>query len=458
MQFRINNQSISDIELFSKYENVPSLFNFYNRTQTPGGEEQLYKIISTPISEKQILENRKAEILFIFNLNNTLKLNKKKFEFVEFYLRNKHLPLKNNLIDATWDKLVNHLKSSNDLYVIREGVYHLCGILKNFKVFLENIQDKNQPDSLNKSFTFALNYLNEKTISFFIENLPNEPLKLKQRQINQLDNFFRVKKKNELKSVLFTIYELDVLQSNCELLREKNFSLPEYSDDDSYVFEATDCFHPLLSAPIPNSFRLDRTSSTVLLTGPNMSGKSTFLKTVGILTYFAHLGLPVPAMKLVIPVLGGLFTTINLSDSLSQGFSHFYSEVNRIREMSLEIQENSKLVVVLDELFRGTNVKDAQDGTLLVVSLLSKIQGTFFFISTHILEVAEKLTGTKNIDFKCFESILNIDKPVYDFKLKNGVSAERVGMQIIKGEGIEEILTDIILKQNMSKKVITKNE
>jgi DNA mismatch repair ATPase MutS len=301
---------------------------------------------------------------------------------------------------------------------------------------------------LNETFNLASDYLANKTVDNSIEKLPDESRKLKQRQINQLDSFFRAKKNNHLRSVLDTIYEIDVLQSHRELLEEENFCLPEYSEDDTHNFEAVDCFHPFLSSPIPNSFKLERTLTTVFLTGPNMSGKSTFLKTVGILTYFAHLGLPVPAHKLVIPVLNGLFTTINVSDSLTQGFSHFYSEVNRLKEMSMKIQENSNLVVILDELFRGTNVKDAYEGTLLIVNLLSKIQGAFFFISTHILEVAEKLADSDKIDFVCFESILNIDKPIYDYKLKNGVSTERVGMQIIKSERIEEILTEIIMKQD----------
>ena len=231
-------------------------------------------------------------------------------------------------------------------------------------------------------------------------------------------------------------------------MKKEQFCLPEYSDKESFIFEVENCIHPLLSNPIPNSFRLDDSLSLFFITGPNMSGKSTFLKTVGILTYFAHLGIPVPATSLKIPIFNGLFTTINLSDSISQGFSHFFSEVNRIKEMSLKVQEKKNLVVIFDELFRGTNVKDAYDGTLMIVNSLSKIKGVFFFISTHILEVAEQLSNSNNIDFKCFESILNIDKPIYDYKLKEGVTEERVGMQIIKNEKIEEILKEIIKKQS----------
>ncbi|MCK9451161.1 MAG: hypothetical protein M0Q90_05675 [Bacteroidales bacterium] len=448
MLFRVNYQTISDIDLFSINEKATSLFSFYNRTKTPGGKELLYKIIKTPISDLEFLENRKAEIRYFQGLNCLLILDKRQFDFVEYYLRNRHIPLKNNIIDAAFDKLVNKLKSSNDYYVIREGVYHLCCILKALYEFLDNIKKTNPPQTLKEELKTVEIFLANKAIIRAIEKLPAESGKLKQRQINQLDNLFRAEKNTELISMLNIIYKIDVHQSHCELLQKEHFCLPEYSQTKSPDFEVVDCIHPFLPLPVPNSFKLDHKKSTVILTGPNMSGKSTFLKTVGILTYFAHLGIPVPAKKLIIPVLNGLFTTINLSDSLSQGFSHFYAEVNRIKEMAVDIQENSNLVVILDELFRGTNVKDAYDGTLMIVKLLSQIRGAFFFISTHILEVAEDLSISDNIDFKCFESVLNTDKLRYDYKLKEGVTTGRVGMQIIKNEGIEEILSEIIRKQN----------
>jgi DNA mismatch repair ATPase MutS len=230
-------------------------------------------------------------------------------------------------------------------------------------------------------------------------------------------------------------------------LKNENFSLPGFTSNDETAFETEDCFHPLLPDAVPNSFKFEHPSTLAFLTGPNMSGKSTFLKTLGVLTYFAHLGLPVPAKKLVIPVFNGLFTTINLSDSISQGFSHFYSEVNRLKEMSSSLKNSKKLVVILDELFRGTNVKDAQEGTHMIIDMLSKIKGSLFFISTHILEVAENLEEDPLMKFICFESGLKNGSPVYDYKLKPGISAERVGMQIIEDAGIVKILSEIIKKQ-----------
>ncbi|MFO8066049.1 MAG: hypothetical protein R6U11_00570 [Bacteroidales bacterium] len=448
MSFRIDKQTIKDIELFSENEKTPSLFGFYNRTETIGGQEQLFKVIRTPFSDRSFLENRKVEIKYILGLKHSLKLNRRQFDFAEYYLKNRRIPLKNNIIDATRDSIANKLKASNDYYVISEGILHLSNILNDFKKYLKEINNTNPPPSIKEAFSSSLQFINDELITKSIENMPDDSRKIKSKHINLLDNLFRAKKAKELRSVLDTIYEIDVLQSHCKLIREEQFCLPEYSSTEDPIFRAEECIHPLLQNPIPNSFYLSGAKSLCFVTGPNMSGKSTFLKTVGVLVYFAHLGIPVPAKKLQIPIFNGLFTTINLSDSLIQGFSHFSTEVNRVKSISLEIQKNKNIAIILDELFRGTNVKDAYDGTLMVVKSMSKIRGAFFFVSTHILEVAEYISKSDSIDFRCFESILQKDKPVYDYKLKEGVTNERVGMQIIKNEKIEEILNGIIKSQN----------
>lgn len=101
-------------------------------------------------------------------------------------------------------------------------------------------------------------------------------------------------------------------------------------------------------------------------------------------------------------------------------------------------------------MFRGTNVKDAYDASLIIISALAKIRNNLFFISTHLLEVAENLDKNDSIMFSCFESELINQKPLYDFKIKEGISKERIGMLIIKNENIIEILEEIVRKQKAS--------
>ena len=99
-----------------------------------------------------------------------------------------------------------------------------------------------------------------------------------------------------------------------------------------------------------------------------MAGKSTFLKALGVAIYISHLGFPVPAEKMSTTIYNGIITTINLSDNMNRGYSHFYSEVRRVKEVANKLKEKNRLLVIFDELFRGTNVKDAFDASLLIIT------------------------------------------------------------------------------------------
>ncbi len=146
---------------------------------------------------------------------------------------------------------------------------------------------------------------------------------------------------------------------------------------------------------------------------------------------------------MITTIYHGIVTTINLSDDLNRGYSHFYSEVSRIKETALKLKEKEKLFVIFDELFRGTNVKDAFDASLLIIKSFANISDSTFFISTHITEVAEKINNLSNIDFKYFDSKLVDNVPTYDYKLEKGISYERLGLYILKNENIIEILESI---------------
>ena len=156
----------------------------------------------------------------------------------------------------------------------------------------------------------------------------------------------------------------------------------------------------------------------------------------------AHAGFPVPAEKMDISVLTGLYTTINIADSLNSGYSHFYSEVLRVKYVANELKENRALVI-FDELFRGTNVKDAYDGTLAVVEALTEVKNSFFAVSTHIVEAAYKLNDTSNIQFAYLEIIKRDNIPEYTYKLKEGISENRLGMYILQQEKLIETIKEI---------------
>lgn len=441
--FNVDKQTIRDLELFPdrRYDN--SIYTFYKRTTTVGGQELLHDMFSNPVSDFEFLQNRKYEIAFFYENNLCLELNSDQLDFIEYYLRNQRVPLKDNIIDASFDGVKNKLKLDRDYYTISKGILHLIQLLNKLKLFLAEFQSFPLHLTLNEDLDKIRKFAASKTLKKALSQTKD----LSFSQINRLDQFFRVSNKNSLRELLETVYKIDVLQTLSKIMKSDGFTLPDYRSGSQPLFEVVSAFHPLLSTPIPNSFMFKTDSNLCFLTGPNMSGKSTFLKTIGLHIYLAHLGFPVPAKNLKISVYDGLFTTINLTDNLNLGYSHFYSEVKRVKDIVLKINSQKNLIVIFDELFRGTNVKDAYDASLIIISTLAKIRDNLFFISTHLLEVAENLDKNDSIMFNCFESELINQKPLYDFKIKEGISKERIGMLIIKNENIIEILEEIVRKQ-----------
>ena len=442
MKFDIDKQTIKDLQLFPDKGNDRCVYAFYNRTTTIGGQEMLYESFNSPISDIKFLQTRKEEINFFFTNSHYIKFNSSQIEFIEHYLKSQRIPLKDNFIDAFYDGISYKLNPAGDYYIISEGIKKIIQLLIDLESFVKGLNSLLIPSTLEVDFENIKKF----TSTVPLKNI-SDSKKLSFSQINKLDYLFRVQSKNSFRELLKTVYKIDVLQALSQIMKVEGFTLPNYSSFSQPVFEVEDAFHPLLSAPTPNSFLFSCDSNLCFVTGPNMSGKSIFLKTTGLLIYLAHLGFPVPASKLKISLFDGLFTTLNLSDNLNLGYSHFYSEVKRVKDIALKLNSRKKLFVIFDELFRGTNVKDAFDASLAIISALSKIRNNVFFISTHILEVAENLDNKDSIMFKCFESNLVDQKPVYDFKIKNGISKERIGMLIIKNENIVEILDEIVKMQ-----------
>jgi len=170
-----------------------------------------------------------------------------------------------------------------------------------------------------------------------------------------------------------------------------------------------------------------------------MAGKTTFLKSISICIYLAHLGMAVPAESMKLQVFDGLFTSIDTKDNLAAGYSYFYSEVKRVKQVAERLKNNEKIFVVFDELFRGTNIKDAFDCSSLVIEgFKNSTSNSNFIISSHIIELQNQIDFNK-VFFMHFKGDLYNQKLMFDYTIKSGVSDQRLGLIILKSEGIEEL-------------------
>jgi DNA mismatch repair ATPase MutS len=114
--------------------------------------------------------------------------------------------------------------------------------------------------------------------------------------------------------------------------------------------------------------------------------------------------------------------------------------VQRIKNTILKINDRRKWLVLIDELFKGTNVQDAMKCSAAVIKGLTKITNSLFILSTHLYEISDELKAYSNISFKYFETNVKEDQLEFSYQLKNGVSNDRIGYVILKREKVIELL------------------
>jgi DNA mismatch repair ATPase MutS len=174
-----------------------------------------------------------------------------------------------------------------------------------------------------------------------------------------------------------------------------------------------------------------------LLTGSNMSGKSTFLRTVGVNQLLANMGAPVFAEEFVTRPLR-IETCIEVSDSLRDGFSYFYAEVRKLKSILKAADQGEPVLFLVDEIFRGTNNRERQIGSRAVIKSLARPPGAMGFISTHDLELTSLETSSPtlmNLHFR--EDIDDRGKMVFSYHLRHGPCPTTNALKIMQAEGIE---------------------
>ncbi|NDV94003.1 hypothetical protein D0T84_03605 [Dysgonomonas sp. 521] len=445
MKFEVDYQTKKDLEIFETVKDGTSVFGLFNHTQCVGGRRKLYEFLSNPLADFRQISERKESIAFLQkHFPAGLSLDKDALDFTEFYLRQPDHPTRMPSWFTAIERMIADKISTNanEYYLAEKGVTSTIDLLKNIHAFSLSLSQKmsktDAPAHLLKN--------NEEVLAIFSKPEYKEILDMrryKSYDIMRFDFMFRNTDKKHILFFLNLVYEYDAFFAVAKAAEKHQMEYPEILPDTQSVLDIQGLFHPFLAGAVGNDVRFDVDSNLLFISGPNMAGKSTFLKALGIAVYLAHVGFPVPASGMKFGILSGLSTTINISDNLNSGYSHFYAEVMRIKDVAEKLKSNNRMMVLFDELFRGTNVKDAYDGTVAIVSALSKIRTSFFVISTHIVEAAEELQPKDNIQFGYFDIRQEDGHPAYTYKLKEGVSDVRLGMYIINKEGLIELINNI---------------
>lgn len=217
------------------------------------------------------------------------------------------------------------------------------------------------------------------------------------------------------------------------------FENPDWSYptlNEKMLIEGDSIGHPLIPGDkrISNSFSI-KDNQVAIITGSNMSGKSTFLRTVGVNAVLAYAGAPVCSKSMSIPVLR-IFSSMRIGDDLSSNVSTFYAELLKIKRIITADKDGKPILYLLDELFRGTNSTDRHEGAVAVLAKL-KQPGNIGLISTHDLKLCELAIGQDN-GYSNYHFSESYDEHgiSFDYILKNGPSTTRNALYLIKMVGI----------------------
>lgn len=244
-----------------------------------------------------------------------------------------------------------------------------------------------------------------------------------------------------LSNVSESISFIDVMNSYAFLSEKKNYIRPTFSENKK--LEIIEGRHPVVEESlirsgdqfIPNDCHLDAQYQTWLMTGPNMAGKSTFLRQTAIICIMSQIGCFVPARKVNLKIFDKVYTRVGASDDLSRGLSTFMTEMVETARILNGATENS--LVILDELGRGTSNTDGLSLAWSILEFIITNKKCITFFATHYKELTEIKNNLTNICLKTMQTKESGGEIIFLYKVIEGVSESSFGLHVAKLAGIK---------------------
>ncbi len=433
---QVDKITLQDIGLFDNGEYI-GLASHLNFCKTNGGKAYLDHYLHQPLGSLSLIEHRQQAIQsFIHNiaLVDAMKISNGTCLIIEKFFETsfKSIPTQINYTGAYWYQFWNKA----DFSLLKYSVEHLVIFIQSLKEWVESFEKENGNPVIEKMVA----NINKLVTHPMLASIDQQYKTTSPQQILNLAYFFIYNFKNNIRSLLDYFYDLDALYSLAKAHSNYQFTFPSWVDDTKPYLSVTHAVHPLVQHAIGNDLTLSPDHNFLFLTGANMAGKSTFIKTIGIVVYLSHIGIGAPAKSITLTVMDGLITNLNIADNVVKGESYFYNEVQRIKNTVLKINDGKKNCVLIDELFKGTNILDAMKCSTQVIEGLQKLRSSIFILSTHLYEISEGLTKYNNIQFSYFETSVKEKQLHFQYHLTPGISQDRIGYLILEREGVVDLL------------------
>ncbi len=433
---QVDKTTLADLSIFHS-EEEQSVFHHIDHTQTNGGREYLRYLLNHPLDTlDEILDTQQTlkQLMAIAKdwpttvTNGTIMVMERFYESqVDNFTQHP------NKVNSTFYKIMN----SHDYSLIRYTVEHAIDFTKG----MQQIVDLLLEQKMSKKLTSWVTRLSMLLSKGMVQEMMYENKKtLTAEQVLRYGGFIRYHYKAQSFELADLYGKFDAYMSIAWACKKYNFCFPEIKESKEPYIKATGLHHMMLEVPVSYDIELSVAKNFLFLTGANMAGKSTFIKAVGLSAYLAHLGMGVPAKEMELSLLDGLLSNIQVVDNIIKGESFFFNEVQRIKNTIEKISDGKKWLILIDELFKGTNQQDAVKCSITVIEGLRKMPNALFILSTHLYEIGDDLRKYQNIQFHYFETSVEDDQLLFSYQLKEGISNDRLGYLILRKEGVVDLL------------------
>jgi len=439
----VDDKTLFDLGIISRYEQH-SILHYLDFTVTSGGKDWLRYFIIRPMSQLEEIKNRQnllrhmSDKVLPATISNGTMMVMDKY----YYSPITNIPSSPSGFDAVLYRWL----SRPDYVQVRYSIGHLARFVYGMQE-LHTIYSPGCPQG-------ELQVLLDKTgaileTAFFkqlgkIGARVNNGGKLTGVEVIKYGHqLYQYTEKTAMKTLEEVFLKMDAWSSMARAVHEHQLFFPEVIDRKAPLLEAKGLYHPLLETAVAYDIQLDQEKNFLFLTGANMAGKSTFIRAVGIGLYLAALGMGVPAKEMRCSTFDGLLSNIEVTDNTLNGESYFFNEVQRVKTIVEKIKEGSKWLILIDELFKGTNIVDAMKCSTTVVEGLRKVDSSIFILSTHLYEIGEPLRKYQNIQFRYFETEVIDDNLIFSYQLREGISNDRLGYLILQREKVTGLLNDL---------------
>jgi DNA mismatch repair protein MutS len=432
--------TVNDLSIFH-HEEEQSVFHHINFTTSAGGKDWLRYMLAHPYSDlNKILETQQTLQLIIQNENRwpAIITNGTIMVVGKFYETPiEEVPAHPNTLNSLSYKILN----SQDYSLLKYSVTHFIDFTIGLQKIIDVFEGQNIPNLL-KAIIDRIKMLTTRPVANEMMHW-NKSNKLTPINILVFGRHLKFNFKAEALELMDLYSKLDAYYGMAMACKKFNFTFPKIEKSPSPFIHAKKVRHILLSHPVSYDVELNQQTNFLFLTGANMAGKSTFIKAVGISVYLAHVGMGVPAESLRLSLFDGLLSNIQVEDNISRGESYFFNEVQRIKKTIEKINDGRNWLILIDELFKGTNVQDAMKCSTAVIEGLRKMKNALFILSTHLYEIGDVLKQYQNIKFNYFETRIKDGQLEFSYLLKDGISNDRLGYLILKREGIVDMLENL---------------